>query len=196
MAIIRWSPERELLPLGFPTFPGSLNRWMNRFLTGNFPDEDLLGTFPPVDIIEKNDEYIVKAEVPGMNRDDLKITVVNNVLTIRGERNQEEEEKGQQYYRMERSTGSFQRSFTLPFAVDPDDVKADYDNGILTIHLPKTEEQSPKEINIGSGTQAGFQPQIERGQTGQQMHAAGRTEQTRGRTGGTGTRGRTTGKRR
>jgi HSP20 family protein len=106
--------------------------------------------YPSVDITETKDEVIVKAEVPGMTREDISISLQENVLTLKGEKKQEKEEKGKTFYRMERSYGSFARSFPLPTAVLPGKVKAVCKDGILQITLPKAEKVKSNEISISA----------------------------------------------
>jgi len=103
---------------------------------------------PSVDISETDDEIIVKAELPGLTHDDVNISLTDNVLTLKGEKKQEKEDKGENYHRVERSYGSFQRTFTLLSSVQSENTKATFKNGILTINIPKTEEAKPKEIKI------------------------------------------------
>jgi len=103
---------------------------------------------PQVDVAETKDEIIIRAEVPGMTKEDITVTLQDNVLTLRGEKKQEKTEKEVAFHRMERSYGSFVRSFTLPTLVQADKVKATYKDGVLTITLPKAEEVKPKEISV------------------------------------------------
>ncbi|MCI0406497.1 MAG: Hsp20/alpha crystallin family protein [candidate division Zixibacteria bacterium] len=103
---------------------------------------------PVVDMTENKDEVVVRAEVPGMTKEDVSVTLQDNVLTLRGEKKQEKTEREASYHRMERSYGSFVRSFNLPTLVQADKAKADYKDGVLTITLPKAEEAKPKEISI------------------------------------------------
>lgn len=103
---------------------------------------------PGVDVVETKDEVVVRAEVPGMTKEDISVTLQDNVLTLRGEKKQEQAENGATYHRVERMYGSFVRSFTLPTVVQADKVKAAYKDGVLTITLPKAEEVKPKEISI------------------------------------------------
>jgi HSP20 family protein len=103
---------------------------------------------PLVDIEESQDEVLVRAEVPGMTKDDIKVSVVGNILTLSGERKYQSEEKGRTFHRMERAYGKFYRSITLPTEVDNARVKAQYKDGVLTIALPKSENNRPKEIAI------------------------------------------------
>jgi len=131
----------------------SLQREMNRMFDSFFRGTDeqglLSGTWiPAVDVAEENDAYVVKVELPGVNKDDVKITLESNILTIRGEKKTENEVKDKNYHRTERSYGSFQRSFTLPTTVRNDKVDAVYKDGILTVSLPKAEEAKPKQIEV------------------------------------------------
>jgi len=103
---------------------------------------------PLVDVAETKDEVIVRAEVPGLSKEDITVTLQDNVLTLRGEKKQEKTEKDATFHRMERSYGSFVCSFTLPTLVQADKVKAAYKDGVLEIVLPKAEEVKPKEISI------------------------------------------------
>ena len=103
---------------------------------------------PALDVEEKDDAYIVRMDLPGMDKKDIHLTIDNNVLSIRGERRREKEEKDANYYCSERYFGSFQRSFTLPSQVDEDKIKAEYKHGVLTITLPKTEEAKAKIVKI------------------------------------------------
>jgi HSP20 family protein len=101
-----------------------------------------------VDISEDNNEYVVKAELPEMKKEEVKVSVENGELTISGERKIEKEEKGKKYHRIERSYGSFMRSFTLPETVSGEKVSAEFKDGILTVHLPKDEKTKPKSIEV------------------------------------------------
>jgi HSP20 family protein len=103
---------------------------------------------PPVDIAEKEDRFLVSLEVPGVAREDVKITLQDRILTIRGEKKQEKESKTSNLHRVERLYGSFQRSFTLPSTVRGDGIDASYRDGILSITIPKAEEARPKEIDV------------------------------------------------
>jgi HSP20 family protein len=104
---------------------------------------------PPVDILETEQNIVLKAEVPGVKVEDLKITLENNVLTITGERKFKEEENEENYHRVERRYGKFTRSFNLPVGVAVENVVATFEHGVLTITLPKREEYKPKQITIG-----------------------------------------------
>jgi HSP20 family protein len=103
---------------------------------------------PAVDILETENEIRVKAEVPGVAREDIELNIENNVLTLKGERKFERESKEENYHRIERSYGTFSRSFSIPSSVDATGIKADYKEGVLTITLPKTQKAKPKQISI------------------------------------------------
>jgi HSP20 family protein len=106
---------------------------------------------PLVDIVEDDKQYLIKAELPEVTKDDVKVTVQDGVLTITGERTLEKEEKGMKYHRVERAYGRFGRSFTVPDDADGNGVVAEYRDGVLKVHLPKSEKAKPKtiEVNIG-----------------------------------------------
>ncbi len=103
---------------------------------------------PAMDVRETEDAYVVEADVPGMNKDDVHIEVADNVLTIKGERKDEKEEKDKNFHRIERSFGSFARSVALPAGIDPGKVSAKFDNGVLTVTLPKPEDRKPRRIEV------------------------------------------------
>ena len=103
---------------------------------------------PLADVIEDDKEYLIKAELPEVKKEDVKVTVENGVLTLSGERKFEKEEKNKKYHRMERAYGSFMRSFTLPDDADPEKVKAEFKDGILTVHLAKSEKAKRKQLDI------------------------------------------------
>jgi len=103
---------------------------------------------PSVDIIDEKDKLLLTAEIPGVEKKDVKINLQNNVLSIEGEKKQEHEEKDDNYYRSERFYGKFCRSFTLSSDVDSDNIQADFDNGVLTVTMPKSEKVKPRQIEI------------------------------------------------
>lgn len=152
MAIVRWNPARELT--AFPTDILSMQREINRmfddFFRSDRDESSLLAQAwkPAVDIVEEDDAYVAKIELPGVNKDDVKITMQDNVLTVRGEKKAEKKGKEENMHRVERFYGSFQRSFTLPSSVKNDKIEADYKDGILTINMPKAEEAKPKQIEV------------------------------------------------
>jgi HSP20 family protein len=106
---------------------------------------------PSVDIIEDEKEWLVKADLPEVKKEDVKVTVVNGVLTFTGERKFEKEEKDKKYHRIERSYGNFLRSFTLPDGADGSKVNAEFKDGVLRVHLPKSEKAKPKTVEVKVG---------------------------------------------
>lgn len=138
----KWEPFRELV---------SLRDDMDRFFKSFFGSslEEVEGFWAPViDIEEDNDNYYVRAEIPGIKKEDVKISVRGNAISVSGERKQESETKNKTFHRVERSYGRFRRTVTLPSEIDADTVKATYKDGILTITLPKPESAKPKEIEV------------------------------------------------
>jgi HSP20 family protein len=113
---------------------------------------------PPVDISEDEHNITLQAEIPGVTEKDLNITLENNVLTVTGERKFKEEEKKDNFHRIERRYGKFSRSFTLPATVDAPNVNANFENGVLTITLPKREEAKAKQITIGAKPATSVKP--------------------------------------
>lgn len=103
---------------------------------------------PAVDISEDDKEYVIKAELPEVKKDDVKVMVQDGVLTIQGERKQEKEEKGKKYHRIERTYGTFVRSFTVPDDADQTKVMAEFKEGVLKVHLPKSEKAKPQAIEV------------------------------------------------
>ena len=143
--LTKWEPIPEIVSL-----QDEMNRLFLDFF-GRTPGRRMMsdGLWAPImDIEETKDDIIVKAEIPGMTKDDVKIQVTGDMLTISGERKREEESKDKTYHRIERSYGQFQRMITLPSEVQSAKAKASYENGVLTIRLPKSEEVKPKEISI------------------------------------------------
>lgn len=158
--IIRRSPLGELTSL-----QDRLNQLINQPFTPFWrafgsPEQALTASsfVPAVDIYEDEHNIILTAETPGIEEKDLDISLENGVLSISGERKMENEEKQDNFHRIERSYGRFTRSFTLPPTVDPDDVKAQFNNGVLKITLAKREEAKPKQIKIEGGKPAQPKP--------------------------------------
>jgi HSP20 family protein len=149
MTLVRWDPFRELEDMS-----ERLNRVFTRpasRASGGKEQLTVADWVPTVDISETDGEYLIKAELPEVKKEDVKVTVEDGVLTLQGVRHQEKEEKGKRYHRVERSYGSFVRSFTLPESVDESGVKAEYKDGVLHLHLPKTEKVKPKAIEVKVG---------------------------------------------
>ncbi len=127
-----------------------INRMFDDFFRSDRDDTSLLASTwkPAVDIVEEDEAYVAKVELPGVNKDDVKITMQDNILTIRGEKKEEKKGKEGNAHRVERYYGSFQRSFSLPTSVKSDRIEAEYKDGILTINMPKAEEAKPKQIEV------------------------------------------------
>ena len=153
MNLIRYEPKAMNFPL-FREMEEMSDRLNRLFGTWTRPlgtkDEPLTVSdwTPSVDIQETENEYLVKAELPEIKREDVKVTVENGVLTLQGERKQEKEEKNRKFHRVERSYGTFLRTFTVPTDADEAKVAADFKEGILRVHLPKTEKPRPKTIEV------------------------------------------------
>jgi HSP20 family protein len=149
MTLVRWDPFRELEDMS-----DRLNRMFSRpaLPPTNGKETMVVADWaPPVDVSETDGEYQIKAEIPDVKKEDVKVTVEDGVLTIQGERKHEKEEKGKKYHRVERSYGSFIRSFTLPDLVDEGRVKAGFKDGVLNLQLPKSEKAKPKAIEVTVG---------------------------------------------
>jgi len=138
----KWEPFRDML---------SLRADMDRLfksLFGEVPEEREGFWAPVMDIEEDNDNIMVKAEIPGMKKEDIKVSVRNNVLMISGERKQEKEIKNKTYHRIERYYGKFSRTIALPSEVETDKIKASYKDGVLMVILPKPESKKPQQIDV------------------------------------------------
>ena len=132
----------------------SIHNEMSRFFDDRYrparyrAENGSLDWLPAVDILEADDHVEIRAEIPGLTEKDVHVSVTDDVLTLKGEKKHESEEKDRKYHRVERSYGRFQRSFTLPANLNPEDIKAKFTNGVLTVSIPKVEEVKPKEIQI------------------------------------------------
>jgi len=147
--ITRWEPFR-----GVNTLQDQFNRLFNDVFDRKGEESSLTAWAPAVDIYETEHELVVKADLPEVDPKDLDIRVENNNLTIRGERKFEKKVNEDNYLRVERAYGSFARSFTLANTVNSDAIKADYQDGVLTLTIPKREEAKPKQIKVNVNTQA------------------------------------------
>jgi HSP20 family protein len=144
MNVVKYDPFRDLK---------SLQDEMNRLFSGTFSrgsqDEIMRGAWSPsVDIFENKDQIVLEAELPGMTAEDVNISIENNVLTLHGERRFEKKDESDNFYRVERSYGSFTRSFTLPPTVSSENANAEFENGVLRLTLAKREEAKPHRIEI------------------------------------------------
>jgi HSP20 family protein len=144
MSITRWDPFRNI-----STLQEQVNRLFENSVQNGRSDNSALTTWAPaVDIYETENELVLKADIPDMNENDLDIRVENSMLTIRGERKFEQKVKEDNYLRIERTYGSFTRSFGLPNTVNTETIKAAYKNGVLTVELPKRAESKPKQVKV------------------------------------------------
>lgn len=141
MALIRWEPRNAF------GVNREIDNLVNRFW-GDMTNNNIQGWYPKVDVTETENDYVLHAELPGLNRDDIKVNFEDGVLTLSGERKHEEEKEGHKYFHRERSYGSFKRSFQLGTEVKADDIKAAYKDGVLVITLPKAEEVKPRQIEV------------------------------------------------
>jgi HSP20 family protein len=154
--LTRWEPMRELQ---------TMRSLMDRFFDEPFFSAPSLWSqrgesFPvPLDVIEEEGQYIVKASMPGVNPDEVEITLTDNVLTIKGESKHESESKESNYHVRERHVGSFMRHVTMPVGVNADNVEATFENGVLTLRLPKSEAVKPKKITVRNTVEANGQAQ-------------------------------------
>jgi HSP20 family protein len=149
MAIVRWEPLRE-----FGALQNEMNRLFNTVFDTPLPG-NAAGTMrrwmPPMDLVETDDHFVLRADLPGLSEDDVKIEFEDGTLTVSGERKAEHESKKEGYHRVERAFGAFSRSLTLPQGVDPEAVTASFDRGVLEVSIPKPEERKPRRIEIGGG---------------------------------------------
>jgi len=149
MALVRWEPVREL---------NSLQNEMNR-LFSTFFDTPTPGNgggaarrwIPAMDPVETDDSYVLTADLPGLSQEDINLEFEGDVLTLSGERKSAQEERKEGYYRIERATGTFSRSLTLPEGVDPEAVSAKFDRGVLEVRIPKPEQRKPRKVAIQVG---------------------------------------------
>jgi len=156
MTLIRWKPLRDVsrwspvndLTGEFLNMQKDIDRMFDRFRM-NVPDDNgNYGLTPSVDIIENDEDFTVHVELPGVDKKDVKITVADGILTLKGEKKYTYEDKTDRFQRVERTFGSFERSFTLPTTVKSEEIAASYSNGVLTISLPKAEQAKAKEIEV------------------------------------------------
>jgi len=152
MALVRWDSSREL---------SSLRAEMNRLFQSFFDTPSTQGGgnaglrrwHPAMDLVETEDHFVLRADLPGVAEDDVKVELEDNVLTISGERRHEEEVKKGGFLRVERATGVFARTLTLPEGVDADAVEASFDKGVLEVRIPKPEQRKPRRVAISVGDQ-------------------------------------------
>jgi HSP20 family protein len=146
MNLVRWNPWREV-----PTLHNRFNRFVDDpfFRIGRLHEDANPGRWnPAIDLYEKDDHFVIKAELPGVDKNDIKVDLKDRVLTLSGERTCDNEVKEENFYRRERSYGKFQRVFTLPADVDSDKISAEFKEGVLRVEVPKPEEKKPKQVTI------------------------------------------------
>jgi len=146
MSIVRWEPLRE-----FSTLQNEMNRLFNTVFDAPSPGGNgtLRRGMPAMDLVESGDHFVLRADLPGLSEEDVKIELEDQTLTISGERKAEHETREEGYYRVERAFGAFSRSLQLPKGIDPEGVTARFDRGVLEVSIPKPEERKPRRITIG-----------------------------------------------
>ncbi len=146
MELIRWNPMYDRFNLRH-----RMDKMLGDFFYPSVQDQEDSGVCnwnPAADIYENDDNIVIKAELPGIDKKDITVDVKNRVLTLKGERSSDDETKEDNYYRRERRSGRFERAFTLPTEVDLDKIKADYKDGVLRIEIPKLQEKKPQKITV------------------------------------------------
>jgi HSP20 family protein len=149
MALVHWEPVREIN--GLQT---EMNRLFNTFFdpSGQSPSAGAGRRWlPAMDLVEEDDAFVLRADLPGLAEGDVNLELEDNVLTISGERKSEHEERREGFHRVERAYGTFSRQLTLPEGVDPDGIEAKFDKGVLEVRVPKPEERKPRKLNISVG---------------------------------------------
>src|SRR3954469_22473055 len=150
MALIRWEPAREISSL-----QQEMNRLFNTFFeapaASGGPGNGARRWVPAMDLVETDEHFVLRADLPGLSQGDVELSLEDNVLTLSGERKAEHEERGEGFYRVERATGAFSRSLTLPEGVDGDAIAARFDKGVLEVRIPKPEQRRPRKLQIQVG---------------------------------------------
>src|SRR4051794_25799088 len=151
MALVRWEPLREMA-----TLQNEMNRLFGTFF--DTPTTAVSGNgvrrwVPAMDLVETDEHFVLRADLPGLGEDDVKLEVEDRVLTLSGERRAEHEEKAEGYYRLERGSGAFARTLNLPEGVDASAISARFDNGVLEVRIPKPEQRKPQRVAINVGDQ-------------------------------------------
>jgi HSP20 family protein len=153
MALIRWEPVREL-----HTMQNEMNRLFNTFFDSPTPGNGGNGAarrwIPAMDVVETDDHFVLRADLPGMSEQDVNIELEDSVLTISGERKAEHEQRNEGYYRVERASGAFSRSLTLPEGVNAEGIQASFESGVLEVRIPKPEQHKPRKVQISLGGSA------------------------------------------
>ena len=143
MALVRWEPGREV-----DSLQSEVNRVFDAFFGGSGSASRARRWVPPMDLVETDDHLVLRADLPGMKREDVEIEIKDGALTVSGERKAEHEENAEGYYRVERAYGRFSRSLTLPDGISPDAVEASFADGVLEVRIPKPAERKPHRVEI------------------------------------------------
>jgi HSP20 family protein len=148
MTTVRWEPLRE-----YSTLQNEMNRLFNTVFDAPSPGGNgaLRRWMPAMDLVESGDHFVLRADLPGLSEEDVRIELEDQTLVISGERKAEHEDGKEGYYRLERAFGSFSRTLQLPKGIDPESVTARFDRGVLEVRIPKPEERKPRRIEIGDG---------------------------------------------
>jgi HSP20 family protein len=180
MAVIRWEPARELQ---------SIQQEMNRLFGTFFDTQAGAGNggvgvrrwVPAMDLVEEGDQFVLRADLPGVKESDVHVELEDDVLTISGERKSEHEQRRDGYHRIERSSGHFSRSLTLPEGIDPDSIHARFENGVLELNVPKPEQRKPRRVAISVGERPAVETTASERESGEaQPAAAGAAEEGSG----------------
>jgi HSP20 family protein len=139
----RWDPFRDLMSI-----QNELNRLFGRTYAGTEPGSGGSSWMPPLDVFETDEKFVVKMELPGVSPDEVEVSVEDSTLTVRGERRFYQDVSEEAFRRVERHFGSFTRSLSLPPTANPDGIEARFDNGVLTVEVPKAEQAKPKKITV------------------------------------------------
>jgi HSP20 family protein len=145
MALVRWDPTRDL-----DTLQTDVNRVFDAFFGDRAANGRARRWVPAIDLVETDEHFVLKVDLPGLEKDDVEIEVKDGLLTVSGERKAEHQESKDGYHRIERAYGSFSRSLTLPQGVDADQVQADFNQGVLEVRVPKPAERKPHRVQIGA----------------------------------------------
>jgi HSP20 family protein len=152
MALVRWDPAREL-----DTLQTDINQVFDTFFGGRTANGAARRWVPAIDLAETDDQLVLSADLPGLDKDDVSIEIKDGVLTVSGERKAEHEETKNGYHRVERAYGGFSRSLSLPRGVDAEQVQAEFDKGVLEVRIPKPAEQKPHRVQIGASVEGNAQ---------------------------------------
>ena len=152
MALIRWEPVREL-----HTMQNEMNRLFNTFFDSPRAENGHAVArrwIPAMDVVETDDYFVLRADLPGLSEKDVNIELEDNVLTVSGQRKADHEQRSEGYYRVERTSGAFSRSLTLPEGVNAEGIQASFDRGVLEVRIPKPEQHKPRKVQISLGGDA------------------------------------------